>query len=288
MSITHKVFWQSFWYVMAFYVTLPFVLLSFYIEYTSKKHFWILALTAILAPLQGLMNALVYFQRTKGAQKLRRKIAGWLDQSKQKKDNNRIGDSATTERFVPGRSSLSFRPEQSTSMTFLSGDELRCKCQHQDVDSFGPGEVLQLRQEQLRLNSVLSMGDSNGDFSASYQEPSGAPGNHQDEEERDDCGDANNERSKAPCRRSFMQQFVNVRSLEVPTDMVETNGMLSGVVEYWEIHEKNEVSRQNQPQGPLQTINLKCKRIFAGKESYPTRGINSLIGDHSLLSQATH
>lgn len=66
LAITKKVFWQSFWYVMAFYVTLPFVLLSFYLPYDSPDDFWIFAVTAVLAPLQGFMNAFVYFQRNKG------------------------------------------------------------------------------------------------------------------------------------------------------------------------------------------------------------------------------
>lgn len=74
LSVTRKVFWQSVWYVTAFYLTLPFVLLSFYIEFNSRRHFWILVVTAVLAPLQGLMNALVYFQRTKTFQSLQNKL----------------------------------------------------------------------------------------------------------------------------------------------------------------------------------------------------------------------
>ena len=66
LSLTRKVFWQSFWYVMAFYLTLPCVLVTFYVEFTSKHHFWLLVVAALLAPLQGLMNALVYFQRSRG------------------------------------------------------------------------------------------------------------------------------------------------------------------------------------------------------------------------------
>ena len=51
---------------MAFYLTLPCVLVTFYVEFTSKHHFWLLVVAALLAPLQGLMNALVYFQRSRG------------------------------------------------------------------------------------------------------------------------------------------------------------------------------------------------------------------------------
>ena len=63
-SVTKKVFWQSAWYVSAFYVTLPFVLLSFYVKFKSSRYFWIYIVTAALAPLQGMMNAMIYFQRS--------------------------------------------------------------------------------------------------------------------------------------------------------------------------------------------------------------------------------
>ena len=70
LAITREVFWQSFWYVSAFYVTLPLMLLSYYVPFVYPRDFWIFVVTAILAPLQGLMNSLVYFQRAKLFQKL--------------------------------------------------------------------------------------------------------------------------------------------------------------------------------------------------------------------------
>ena len=74
LQLTRKVFWQSFWYVTAFYVTLPFVLVTFYLEFKIRHHFWLLVFAAILAPLQGLMNALVYFQRSIGIRRLCRML----------------------------------------------------------------------------------------------------------------------------------------------------------------------------------------------------------------------
>ena len=65
LAITREVFWQSFWYVLAFYVTLPLMLLSFYVPFQFPRDFWIFVVTAIFAPLQGSMNALVYFHRSK-------------------------------------------------------------------------------------------------------------------------------------------------------------------------------------------------------------------------------
>ena len=65
LSMTREVFWQSFWYVSAFYVTIPLMLVAFYAPFKYPRGFWISIVTAILAPLQGLMNAMVFFQRSK-------------------------------------------------------------------------------------------------------------------------------------------------------------------------------------------------------------------------------
>ena len=81
LALSRRVFWQSFWYVMAFYVTLPPVLLTFYIEFESPQHYWLLVLAATLAPLQGFINTLVYFQRSrrkKAARSLFHCVCGWL------------------------------------------------------------------------------------------------------------------------------------------------------------------------------------------------------------------
>ena len=74
VSIMREVLWQSFWYVMAFYVTLPMMLVSFYAPFEYPRGFWIFIVTAFLAPLQGLMNALVYFHRTKVWQSWRKML----------------------------------------------------------------------------------------------------------------------------------------------------------------------------------------------------------------------
>eukprot|EP00541_Cyclophora_tenuis_P001118 CAMPEP_0116552362 /NCGR_PEP_ID=MMETSP0397-20121206/6449_1 /TAXON_ID=216820 /ORGANISM="Cyclophora tenuis, Strain ECT3854" /LENGTH=310 /DNA_ID=CAMNT_0004077313 /DNA_START=37 /DNA_END=972 /DNA_ORIENTATION=+ len=67
MDLPRRVFWQSFWYVMAFFITLPYLMVSYYMPYPTIFHFELnMVLTAILAPLQGLLNSLIYFQRSKG------------------------------------------------------------------------------------------------------------------------------------------------------------------------------------------------------------------------------
>ena len=63
LKLSRRLFWQSFWYLMAFYMTLPFELLTYYVEFTTPDHFWLLALAAAVSPLQGFTNAFVYFQR---------------------------------------------------------------------------------------------------------------------------------------------------------------------------------------------------------------------------------
>lgn len=65
MVLYRRVLRQSLCFVLAFYVTLPFPLLSNYLSYSTSNHFWILVVTATLAPSQGLMNSLAYFQRSK-------------------------------------------------------------------------------------------------------------------------------------------------------------------------------------------------------------------------------
>mmetsp|Transcript_17337 Transcript_17337/g.40238 ORF Transcript_17337/g.40238 Transcript_17337/m.40238 type:complete len:362 (-) Transcript_17337:248-1333(-) len=64
MKLTRKVFWQSFWYMVAFYVTLPFALFSYYWKFKSVHDIWILVIVGFIHPSQGIMNSLVYFQRS--------------------------------------------------------------------------------------------------------------------------------------------------------------------------------------------------------------------------------
>mmetsp|Transcript_1171 Transcript_1171/g.3013 ORF Transcript_1171/g.3013 Transcript_1171/m.3013 type:complete len:493 (-) Transcript_1171:993-2471(-) len=63
MKLTRKVFRQSIWYMLAFDITLPFALASTYWHYTSERGFWVLVVSGFVHPIQGFMNALVYFQR---------------------------------------------------------------------------------------------------------------------------------------------------------------------------------------------------------------------------------
>ena len=63
LALSRQVFWQSFWYMMAFYSATPLLLVSYYWQYTSRHDFYIFVMVAFLSPCQGLLNSLVYFQR---------------------------------------------------------------------------------------------------------------------------------------------------------------------------------------------------------------------------------
>ena len=67
LNLTRKVVWQSFWYVMAFYATIPFLIVfSYYSLLPTRDYFSIFVVAASLRPIQGFLNALVYFQRSQG------------------------------------------------------------------------------------------------------------------------------------------------------------------------------------------------------------------------------
>ena len=64
LRLTRRVFWQSFWYLVAFWMTIPVILMSYYWPYRSANDFWVILLAALLSPAQGFLNAFVYFQRS--------------------------------------------------------------------------------------------------------------------------------------------------------------------------------------------------------------------------------
>ena len=65
LRLTRSVFRQSFYYVVGFYTTLPFLLLTYYLAVASMN-IWIFLAVAVFAPGQGIVNAMIYFKRTRG------------------------------------------------------------------------------------------------------------------------------------------------------------------------------------------------------------------------------
>ena len=113
LKVSRMVFWQSFWYVMAFYATLPFVLVSFYVDFDSPRTFWVLVGTAILAPLQGVVTALVYFQRKSGGKFFFGLCPSWCSNDSHKRPS---------ESSFPDRQRISATMAQSTKQKQPSSD----------------------------------------------------------------------------------------------------------------------------------------------------------------------
>jgi len=63
-DLSRRVFWQSLWYVMAFYVTLPVSFLARFIDFKTMNYYWIFVVNGTLLPAQGFLNSLVYFHRS--------------------------------------------------------------------------------------------------------------------------------------------------------------------------------------------------------------------------------
>mmetsp|Transcript_16233 Transcript_16233/g.44994 ORF Transcript_16233/g.44994 Transcript_16233/m.44994 type:complete len:311 (-) Transcript_16233:69-1001(-) len=58
-----QVFWQSFWYLMAFYVPFPILVSSHFID-LLPSNYHVLALMTLISPIQGFFNFLVYVRRS--------------------------------------------------------------------------------------------------------------------------------------------------------------------------------------------------------------------------------
>jgi hypothetical protein len=60
------VFWQSLWYAMSFLLTLPFLTISYYVQFQHDVSYSFAVTAAILSPAQGFLNALIYYKRKSG------------------------------------------------------------------------------------------------------------------------------------------------------------------------------------------------------------------------------
>eukprot|EP00980_Cylindrotheca_fusiformis_P020884 scaffold7902_cov129-Cylindrotheca_fusiformis.AAC.1 len=61
-TMTEKVFWRCFWYLLAFYVPWPVLFVSYFVELTERNYGFLLVLQ-IFGPSQGFFNSLIYYQR---------------------------------------------------------------------------------------------------------------------------------------------------------------------------------------------------------------------------------
>lgn len=65
-SMTVKVFWRCFFYLLAFCVPWPMYFASYFVELTEVNYPFFVALQ-ICIPCQGILNFLVYWQRSSGS-----------------------------------------------------------------------------------------------------------------------------------------------------------------------------------------------------------------------------
>ena len=64
MALSRWVFWQSLWYVLAFWLTIPWVIVTFYVKFRSSTHLLVSYVAlGFVSSSQGLLNSLVYFRR---------------------------------------------------------------------------------------------------------------------------------------------------------------------------------------------------------------------------------
>ena len=236
-SITRKVFWQSVWYVSAFYVTLPFVLLSFYVKFKSSRYFWIYIVTAILAPLQGMMNALIYFQRTKDFR------AFWSRLCCCQRQSRKPVYSASGRFLGPGLSnhfSNSFQPGNSSHVAEAApdtGDDVSGSFSEGDggvqASDCGLPNVVYLKDD----TSILE--ESNDHEKEAYDDPL----------EPESPAEMSYEDSRAARREAYLarlqemtQPMSNLRVWtnecnDVAEERAQIRQETGGVLEYWELHE---------------------------------------------------
>ena len=143
LMMTKTVFWRSFWYVAAFILTQPMLLIQNYRSFESRMDAeTVVMLSAILAPGQGVLNSIIYFQRTrKGNTKKGAKGSRWY----QRWTWNPRGSSSTykSEETRPfGESDVVEPPEQEMALEDkegLSGD-----------DGSGVGDTSEARHDGVR------------------------------------------------------------------------------------------------------------------------------------------
>ena len=136
MVMTKTVFWRSFWYVMAFNVTQPMLLVQNYRAFSSRTEGEaILIVSAILAPSQGILNAIIYTHRSRSGRKQRdsdsfpwwRKSWCWKGEeaSSTEKVQESSGEACDTSDSVPARVALTADDKESAGGE--DGDVLELK-----------------------------------------------------------------------------------------------------------------------------------------------------------------
>jgi hypothetical protein len=68
LALTKKVVWQALFYCGVFIVTLPYLMINYYLQFKGQRAFWQFAISALFSPSQGFLNCLIFFQRDRAFQ----------------------------------------------------------------------------------------------------------------------------------------------------------------------------------------------------------------------------
>lgn len=80
--LIRRTMWQSFWFLAAFYAVWPIQFAAFLIR-TVPSNYWVFLLAAAFGPLQGFLNALVFFFRERKV--LHKLFTAWLERRRQRR-----------------------------------------------------------------------------------------------------------------------------------------------------------------------------------------------------------
>ena len=249
-SVTRKVFWQSAWYVSAFYVTLPFVLLSFYVKFKSPRYFWIYIVTAILAPLQGLMNALIYFQRSRDFRSYWSRLFCCTRTEQPVGSMNRRRMSTGFSNNFSNNFSHTFQPEPSTDSIGAFPPDVSDEKAADGPNSSDPeiDEGEKRAAAHLPSNVLYLQDDDDDDYVAESTEQ-GRHGYNEDPLTGSDSSEVNS--AVPPRRRS--EDLERLQEMTQPVSSLQTflrrgnnnarvrerTQQLDGVLEYWNLHEED-------------------------------------------------
>lgn len=161
MELTRKVFWQSFWYLLAFYCTIPWLVVGYYVDVNSATEFMVIMFSfGFLNPSQGVLNALVFFQRQRGwGTKCRWCVGKGTKKAKPSKTQRRHDAvHATSVTTVDSRERQS-HPQVSGSLNSIGAYKLDDKGQAggtEGLDKPGSGsdENVEMNQKQLENQDV--------------------------------------------------------------------------------------------------------------------------------------
>ena len=154
-SLASRTFWQSVWFLAAFYAVWPIQFAAFVVP-TVPSNYWIYLLAAMFGPLQGFLNALVIFSRD------RKSIQKRVSQSTKKVMSGvrtkfaNTGTSQSIKKMLARRSTRSTKNGSSEVVGTELAGEIDCKqtversvdCKEAVQVEIGVGQIESLEDEK--------------------------------------------------------------------------------------------------------------------------------------------